>query len=190
MRFVSDVKNWSDSSVTVKSKKHFHLDHFIWILSWFSYLQGAANVRTADPLSLYTCMLQLSLETPALNIDYRSARHRFQLLTPRETFESIESCRIFYTNSHNGSTLSWSDLCALLAASLPVIFVCVSPGNAARYVASCGSLSQKTARCHIDKKIPTSQKQPLTPFPNLQQTELETGALSTMTEEDRDGKRP
>lgn len=151
MRFVSGVKNWNDSSVTAKSSKHIHLDHF-WSLSWFSYLQGAPNFITSESLSVYTSMFQLSLDTqPALSIDYCSARHRFQLLTPRETFESIESCGIFYANSHNGSTSSWSGLYSLLAASPPVIFVCVSPVNTARYLAPGGV--RYCARARLRKLI-------------------------------------
>lgn len=160
MRFVSGVKNWSD----VKIIKHSHLDHFR-SLSWFSYLQGAPNFIRSESLSVPTCMLQLSLDTqPALSINYCSARHRFQLLTPRETFESIESCRVFYANSHNGSTLSWSGLCSLLAASPPVIFVCISPVNTARYSAPRGGVWY-CARARLRKLIsdvltknPMSQK--------------------------------
>lgn len=179
MRFVSGVKNWSDSSVTATSSKHSHLDHFR-SPSWFSYLQGAPRLITSESLWVYTGMFQLSLDTQAaLSIDCCSARHRFQLLTPRETFESIESCGVFYANSHNGSTLSWSGLCSLLAASPPVIFVCVSPVNTARYLAPggggwyCAQVRLRKLIGDVLTKNSMSQKQPLSLFLNLQQTQLE-----------------
>lgn len=138
MRFVSGVKNWSD---TASQQNHQNTSTSITFdpFTWFRYLQGAPDFITPESLSVYTCMLQLSLDSqPALSIDYCSVRHRFQLLTPRRTFQSVESWRFFYANSHNGSPLSWSGLCSPLAASLPAIFVCVSPVNTARYLAPVG----------------------------------------------------
>lgn len=102
---------------------------------------------------------------------------------------SNESCRIFYANSHNGSTLSWSGLCSLLAASPPVIFVCVSPVNTDRYgtrggVWYCARACLRKLIGDVLTKNPMSQKQPLILFLNLQQTQLEADTWSTMAEED------